>query len=291
MKITIAVIAAVVIVALGGLCYLDRPKLVVIDTTMPANFPEDKFSHELFESLLKKHVSDGRVDYDDWHRSKSDIESLNSYLTAVARYSPENSPQRFKTRPDQLAYWLYAYNAIVIKGILDRWPIESVTDVNAPIEIVKGFGFFYQHRYLFGEKPYSLYAIENSKIRAGHKDARIHFVLNCGSESCPIIRPELPDGSELEAFLQRAAIDFVDDDRNVRVDHATQQIILSDIFKWYEKDFINDLRYRGLPTDNGLLGYVASIASEPKREELLGSTGYKTIFEDYDWSVNQADTN
>ena len=288
MKITITIVSALIIFVLGGLCYLNRPHMVVIDRALPADFPESGFSHDVFESLLKTYVADGHVDYNSWHDSDDASDNLNSYLAAVGRYSPENSPDRFNTRHDELAYWLYAYNAYVIRGVLDRWPIGSVTDVKAPLEIVKGFGFFYQQRYLFGEKPYSLYAIENSKIRGKYKDARIHFVLNCGSESCPVMRPELPDGSELEALLQQAAIDFVGDERNVRVDHVNKQIILSEIFKWYEKDFVNDLRYRGLPTENGLVGYVAGMATGSKRDQLLGSVDYDVVFDDYDWSVNQS---
>ena len=97
--------------------------------------------------------------------------------------------------------------------------------MKAPIEFVKGFGFFYRQRFVFGEKAYSLYAIENDKVRNTYRDARIHFVLNCGSQSCPVLRPELPTGDELEPFLHQAAIDFVGEDRNVHIDHANGQIV------------------------------------------------------------------
>ena len=165
--------------------------------------------------------------------------------------------------------------------------MESVTDVKAPLEVAKGFGFFFRQRYLFGEVSYSLYTVENEKIRATYKDARIHFVLNCGSESCPALRPELPDGDELEPLLQQAAVDFVNDERNVRLDHDSKQIFLSEIFKWFEKDFISDLRKRGLPAEHGVVDYLASIAPEPKRSSLLEAVDYDIVFNDYDWSVNQ----
>ncbi len=277
-------------VMLGSIYVLNRPQLNTIDAAIPQNFPGDDFSHEVFEQLLQTYVDDaGHVDYESWHNSSDSMRELNSYLAAVARYSPENSPDRFKSQNDSLAYWLYAYNASVIKSILDRWPLKSVTDMKAPIEFVKGFGFFYRQRFVFGEKAYSLYAIENDKIRDIYTDARIHFVLNCGSESCPVLRPELPTGDDLEPFLQQAAIDFVGEDRNVRIDHANRQIMLSDIFKWFEKDFMNDLRHRGYSSERGLIDYIASIAPEPLRIEIERSAEYKIVFHKYDWSINEAE--
>ena len=267
---------------------LNRPRLVTIDADIPENFPIDQFSHEDFEHLLQSYVDEaGDVDYERWHRNGTDRQSLDSYLAAVSRFSPEATPDRFPMQSQELAYWLYAYNAYVIKSILDRWPLDSVTNVKAPLEIVKGLGFFYQLRFSFGGKSYSLYAVENDIIRARYRDARIHFVLNCGSESCPMLRPELPVGDDLESFLQQSAVDFVCDKKNVSIDHDRNQIVLSAIFKWFRTDFINDLRRRGLPSDRGLVDYVVSVAPAPLKGELAGALGYNIVFSDYDWSVNQ----
>ncbi len=285
-------IGIIVVLVAGGLVaavlLLNRPRLVTIDAAIPENFPADRFSHDALERLLQTYVDGaGDVDYERWQQNTPDLQRLESYLAAVSRYSPEATPERFKTRQDELAYWLYAYNAYVIKSILDRWPLASVTNVKAPLEIVKGLGFFYQLRFVFGGKEYSLYAVENDIIRASYRDARIHFVLNCGSESCPVLRPELPSGIELEAYLQQAAVDFVSDRRNVSIDHDKKEIALSAIFKWFRKDFINDLRRRGLSSDRGLIDYVASVAPASLRDELNQTNDYEIVFGNYDWAVNQ----
>ncbi len=287
MKIGVTVVL-VLVALLACVLVLNRPRLITIDAAIPDNFPDDRFSHALFEDLLHSYVDRaGHVDYENWHENVADRQSLDSYLAAVSRFSPEITPDRFETRQDELAYWLYAYNAYVIKGILDRWPLDSVTSVKAPIEIVKGLGFFYQLRFVFGDQAYSLYAVENDIIRARYRDARIHFVLNCGSESCPVLRPALPSGEELEPFLQQAAIDFVNDKRNVSIDHDKKEVVLSAIFKWFKSDFINDLRRRGLPSERGLIDYLASVAPAKLSRELSSVGDYDIVFSDYDWSVNQ----
>lgn len=275
-------------VLIGSFFFLNRPQLVSIDAQIPEHFPLGGFSHEAFEELLGRYVnSKGNVDYAAWHESAGDRALLDRYLAAVSRFSPAGSPERFAKRSEQLAYWLYAYNAYVIRSVLENWPLQSVTDVKAPIEVVKGIGFFYRQRFLFGGEALSLYAVEHKKILATYRDPRIHFVLNCASASCPVLRPELPTGDDLEELLKVSTVDFIDDVRNVRVDHDAQQIVLSTIFKWYRNDFINDLRRRGLPNDDGVLDYVRDAASADLQAELIKGSGYSVKYEDYDWAINQ----
>jgi len=274
----------------GGLALLNRPHFVRIDADIAADFPPDGFSHLGFEELLGTYVDkDGNVAYEDWRSTDESVAQLESYLAAVSAYSPDNTPERFATRNDELAYWIYAYNAYVIKSVLDNWPIKSVTDVKAPLEVVKGMGFFYQLRFAFGGEKYSLLTVENSKIRKRFQDARIHFVLNCASESCPVLRPSLPTGEALQELLATATTEFVSDPRNVAVDHANRQIVLSTIFKWFRKDFLNDLARRGRPSERGVIDYVASVAPESLRTELDSTKGYELVFSDYDWSLNGVD--
>ncbi len=64
--------------------------------------------------------------------------------------------------------------------------------------------------------------------------------------------------------------------------------MLSDIFKWFKNDFINDLRHRGLPSERGVIDYIANIAPEPLRMEIERSDDYEIVFDEYDWSINEA---
>lgn len=238
---------------------------------------------------MQTHVlSEGDVDYQRWHALAGSVAQLDSYLAAVSQFSPDNDPERFPSRNDELAYWLYGYNAYVIKSVLDHWPIKSVTDVKAPVEAVKGLGFFYQLRFSFGGEYLSLLTVENKKIRQQYKDARIHFVLNCASESCPIARPELPSGDDLEQLLAKATREFINDPANVTVDHANEKVYLSSIFKWYEDDFVNELRTGGKPTGNGLLTYIAQNSSHELANHLTKAGAYKIEFRDYDWGLNSS---
>ena len=275
----------------GGFAWLNRPIFISVDAEIPSDFPESVFSHRDFEELLIKFVdTEGNVDYESWQQSAAAVQQLSSYLAAVAQFSPDTSPERFATKNDQLAYWIYGYNAWVIESVLDHWPIDSVTDLKAPIEAITGLGFFHRQRFPFGGEAYSLLAVENNKIRKVHQDARIHFVLNCASDSCPVMRPTLPTGEDLQQLLDTATTDFVSDPKNVSIDHANKRIVLSTIFKWFRRDFINDLKKRSIPNEHGLADYVASVAPESLRAEIRSAQEYDIVFSDYDWSLNRAET-
>lgn len=285
-RIVIILISVVILVA-AGFFWANRPQLIPINAAVPDDFPTDSFSHRGFERLLRNYVdANGYVNYERWHRDAMSIAQLDSYLAAVSAFSPDSSPDRFPSRNDELAYWMYGYNAYVIKSVLSNWPLDSVTDVKAPIEVVKGMGFFYRLRYLFGGRAYSLLAVENEKIRKEYKDPRIHFVLNCASESCPVIRPELPTGDALDLLLVKSAREFVNNPANVQVDHNDQVIYLSAIFKWYEDDYLNWLRANGRPVDKGLLDYITPIAEGTLADDLERASGYAIEFRDFDWTVN-----
>lgn len=291
-RVALPLAIGAVVLALGAAAFWSwnvraRPHDVGVE--LPRGFPEDGFSHASYEALLARHVQGGRIDYAGWHRSEDDRTSLDRYLAALAAFSPDNAPERFPDENDALAYWMYAYNAFVIKAVLDRWPLESVTDVQAPVEFVQGLGFFYTLHFTAGGRSFSLHELEHEKIIDHFGDPRAHFVLVCASASCPVVRPKLPKGEGLDAFLEQAAVDFVSDRRNVEVDHEAGEVVLSKIFEWYEDDFVGEVRRRGLPTQRGVLAYISLVAPERVQRELATASDYTLRFRAYDWSINAAE--
>ena len=286
MNIIGAVIVLLAVVALVGAWTL-RPLLQHVAGPVPNDFSSTGFDHSSFELLLQRFVTaDGRVDYARWHADPTARDQLSRYLSAVAKFSPENHPERFATAEERTVYWFSAYNAQVIGAILARWPLSSVTDVKAPIEVVRGLGFFYKLRFEFGGEMLSLYDVEHRFVLKGAQDARVHFVLNCGSASCPVQRPKLPSGADLEPYLAQAARDFVSDQRNVSVDHGKKQVVLSKIFDWYKSDFLDEMSRRGQARTRGLLGYIALIAPAELAAQLEAARDYDVVFHSYDWSIN-----
>ena len=87
----------------------------------------DSFDHSALDRVLVAYVDEeGRVDYTGL---KSHPDELDAYVGQLGRASPVSHPGRFGTRADSLAYWINAYNAFVLKGVVDAYPVKSVKDI------------------------------------------------------------------------------------------------------------------------------------------------------------------
>jgi uncharacterized protein DUF547 len=271
-----------------GLYVLIRPQRIQPQAT-PA-LPPEGFEHAPFAALLERFVSaEGEVDYAAWHANAQAREELEGYLANVAAASPVSAPERFPEADARLAYWLNAYNACVIGGVLRHWPLKSVHEVQGPAEITPGFGFFARLEFNLGGDWMTLHHLEQGLIRVEFTDPRVHFVLNCASGGCPPIRPELPRGPDLEARLSEAAQAFVNDPAQIQIDAEGERVRVSSIFVWYEADFTAALQRRGLPpSEQTLLRYLEDLADPPLAERLrvARQAGYRVEALDYDWSLN-----
>jgi hypothetical protein len=65
-------------------------------------------------------------------------------------------------------------------------------------------------------------------------DPRVHFAVNCASESCPKLADEAFLATKLDQQLDQAAKAFVNSDKNKLY---ASRVELSKIFKWYASDF------------------------------------------------------
>jgi hypothetical protein len=289
MKILLIIVA--IILLLGGFwLYNTQSRLYTVNVPLPDNFPDNGFSHQQFETLLKKFVDQqGNVDYQAWVDTNNAQHNLTRYLAAVAQFSPENSPERFATEQHALAFWIYSYNALVIHSILLNWPLESVTDIKAPVEVIKGLGFFYNQKFIIGGKPYNLYQLEQQKMVHTKADPRLHFVLNCASASCPAMRPQLPVGVELEPFLQQATVDFINNPENVYLDSDCKNLHISRIFQWYGDDFATITPSTDGDQKQALKNYIKRYAGTKLKSTLNRCEPLTVTFMAYDWTINKSD--
>ena len=145
-------------------------------TQQPVDSPS--FSYELFDQVLQEHVDEaGRVNYT---KLTAHPEKLEAYLDLLAFADPEELSYN-----ERLTFWINAYNAFVIKGVVNHYPITSVRKV-------KLFnGFFFRLKFQVAGKMYTLNQIEHDIIRTEFVDPRVHFVLVCASSSCPSLETVL----------------------------------------------------------------------------------------------------
>ncbi|MEO7793993.1 MAG: DUF547 domain-containing protein [Thermoanaerobaculia bacterium] len=207
------------------------------------------FTHTDWGATLEHFVDErGRVDYAGL---AGDRTQLDRYLASLDQASPDSTPDLFPTRTDQLAYWLNAYNAVVIAGVLDR----GVQTPSVWGDGFLGIGFFTVDRARLGGRLLSLKELEDDIVRSRFRDPRVHAALNCASIGCPRLPRRAFESSTLEADLDSGMREFVSDPRHCRVDPATRTVWLSKIFAWFEEDFVAFEKDRGT-TSPTIIDYV-----------------------------------
>jgi hypothetical protein len=227
------------------------------------------YSPSDFDALLRTYVSDiGLVDYDAWKEDSADLEKLQTFVDDMAAYDVDSlSGER------QLAFWINAYNALVIHEVLERYPIDTVRPSFLGIP---ERSFFIEEKHVVGGLNYSLDQIENDIIRKLN-EPRIHFAINCASMSCPKLRSEVYTAQRLEEQLNDQAVTFINDPVKNSFDVATNSAKLSKIFDWFKGDF---------DAVGGVAVYLANFA---KGDALLvlQSPSLSIEYIPYDWSLNR----
>jgi hypothetical protein len=210
-----------------------------------------------FDALLRANVNAGQVHYPGFQEAPG----FKRYLSALAQPAP------FTDRAAELAYYINAYNALAIAGILDGL---------SPSTILGRARFFKLKEWSLAGRSVTLYDLEHKLLRPLN-EPRIHFAIICASKSCPFLRSEVYGAAKLDAQLDDQARAFVNDRFRNRFDKATKTAQLSEIFKWYDEDF----RAAG-----SVQKYLARYVADPEVARELAADGYQVEWIAYDWSLN-----
>ncbi len=252
---------------------LSRSFVLVLLATIPLSAAT--FDHSAWDRVLKTYVNDkGEVDYAALKANRKD---LDEYIQMLGELSPANRPKSFPTKAHELAYWMNAYNAFVMRGVVDSYPTRSVRDLGAL------YGFFRRNDYTAGGVKMSLRHLENEILRKQYKEPRIHFGIVCASISCPRLSREAFTAESLEEQLERLARQFINERRNLTIDARANEVTLSKIFDWYKKDFENGPGGR----TEMVLDFVRRYASNENRKALDSLRQPRVKYYDYDWSINE----
>jgi hypothetical protein len=216
----------------------------------------------LWSGVLARYVDDrGRTDF---HGLAANPGGLDRVVAFIAETAPSNRPDWFPDRNSKIAFYINAYNALAMYGVVQK-------GIPSSLDGLRKFTFFYLQNFTIGGKFMSLYALENDIIRPMGEE-RIHFALNCMVVGCPRLPRTAFSAAVLGSQLRTVAQTFVGETRNVEVDSSLHLVSLSSIFSFYTQDF--------LAHAPSLIGYVNGY-----RQSAI-PTNYDVKFIDYDWTVN-----
>lgn len=207
-------------------------------------------------AFLRKYVtSDGHVKYSSIKANKSELDEIINEFQST---TPESS----WSRNEKLAFWINAYNIFTIQLVVDNYPTTSITKITAkPWEkkFVK-----------IGGTTYSLGGIENDVIRKKYNEPRVHFALNCASESCPSLLNKAYMPNTLTSQLTAQTKVFLNDSSKNKLE-SSKSVELSKIFEWYKEDFT---------ADGGVIAFINKYSGKDLKSP-------KITYLEYSWDLNK----
>lgn len=229
----------------------------------------EQIDHSGYDALLKRYVDeDGFVNYSAWKASAADRQALQQYLTQLSQASPSLPA----SREAQLAFWINAYNAVTLEGILQVYPTDSIRNHTSQFG---GYNIWDDLPLLVGGRPYSLNDMEHKVLRK-MGEPRIHFAIVCASVGCPRLLNEAYVPAELNEQLALNTRDFFRRPQNFFVDQDGTMHV-SSILKWFGGDFGETQVARLTYLQPYLPKAVRQLAVDPQT---------RVVFQDYNWSLN-----
>lgn len=184
------------------------------------------------------------------------------------------------TEEQKKAFWINMYNAFVQIKLSEK--PEYYKDRGAffktPLMIIAGRSISFddiEHGIIRGSKiKLSLGLIKDPfvseyerKLRCSKEDGRVHFALNCGATSCPLIA--IYDAEHFDEKIDRVAKNFLNKVSTFKKDE--NKVSTTPLFSWFRGDFNGK---------NGILKLLANYGVIPEK------TSPKIEYTNYDWTLS-----
>lgn len=248
----------------------------------------EPFSTSALSDVLHLYVNEkGLVAYAELKQNRR---KLDEFAEELARLDPavyESWDEKAK-----IAFWINAYNALVLKLIVDHYPIKAslLKSVVHPKNSIQQIpGAFNGVKFTVMGQAMTLDDIEHGVLRKSFAEPRIHMALVCAAKGCPFLRAEPYTGEKLDEQLDEQTKRFLADPQKFRVDKKKGVVYLSSIFKWFGGDFVSRYgtdAFRGNDAQKAVLHFISGYV-DYYTVGTLKDGRYEIQYLDYDWSLNE----
>jgi hypothetical protein len=236
-----------------------------------------------FDELLDLYVRNGDVYY---RAIRSERAKLDGYIGQLATVSIDKLP-----RNEQLAFWLNAYNALVLRTIADHYPIQGRSTEYPAKSIRQISGAFERLPHRVAGRTLTLDQIEQTILPTFH-DPRVYFALGRGAVGSGRLRSEAFTGARLEEQLADVAAECVTRAQCVAIDRTNAKVGASSIFSWRAKEFAEAYADKAPPAfsnrspiERAVIAFVMPklLATE---KEFIEKNTFQVTYSAFDWTLN-----
>lgn len=239
--------------------------------------------HATLDRILDLYVREGLVYYRALESERSNLDRYIGNLD-VPRAAYDGWP-----RDTQAAFWLNAYNALVLRTVVNAYPIRG-RSAAYPSNSIRQVPGAFDRRHRIAGRTVTLDEIEKDVLTT-FDDPRMFFALGRGSIGGGRLRSEAFVPSRLEAQLESVAAECVTRYECFRYDPASDRVEASAIFGWRQEAFVR--RYAGeadrfanrSPIERAVLQLVLPHVLPGERDGLARNT-FTMAYQTFDWRLN-----
>lgn len=242
--------------------------------------------HKPFDEILDLYVRDGLVYYLALRNERAKFDRYVSALGEVSADTIKSWP-----RDRQLAYWINAYNAFVLRTVIDNYPIRGRSSDYPANSIRQIPGAFERRQFRAGGRMLTLDALEKDVI-GGYGEPRALLALGRGAVDSPRLKSEAFTADRLDSQLETMTGELVTRRELVFVDTAGERLSVNAIFSWREQQFASALGDKAPATyaSRSALERAVLALIEPQlvptESEYLRKNTFRMVFHDFDWKLN-----
>jgi hypothetical protein len=260
--------------------------LLALCVSLPAAAQDarpDAARRKSYDELLDLNVRDGLVYY---RALRGERARLDAYVNSIA-----NGPVDAAPRDEQIAFWINAYNALVLKTVVDHYPIAQRTAEYPKGSIRQIPGAFERTVHRVAGRMLTLDQIEQMVLSEFH-DPRVYLVLGRGAIGGGRLRSEAYTAAGLEMQLKDTAAECANRAQCVEIDLADNQINVSSIFSWRAEEFVAayaasapEVFATRSPIERAIIAFIQPHLLTAERD-FLAKNQFKVVFRPFDWSLN-----
>jgi hypothetical protein len=275
MKTTMRVMtgAAALIIASG----------VLLMTSAPAAQAD---RHAGFDRILDTYVRDGLVYY---RALKIERAPLDRYLRSLD--VPAATVASWPV-PERQAFWLNAYNALVLRTVVDAYPIRGSSRDYPRDSIRQISGAFDGTAHTVAGERLTLDAIEARMLKE-FDDARMVLAIGRGARGGGRLRSEAFSADQLPRQLEEAVKECAERTACFSADLAAGTVTLTPLIGWhasaFERTFVpkaGDRWSRRSPLERAVAAMVSPFLFNRERD-MLAADAFTVKYGTFDWSLNE----
>jgi hypothetical protein len=241
--------------------------------------------HRPLDQILDLYVRDGLVYY---KALQSERGRFDRYVASLNVPAPTYEGW---SREQQMAFWVNAYNAFVLRTVIDHYPIRGKSPQYPSNSIRQIPGAFEKTKHAAAGRSLTLDEIEKEVLPA-FKEPRLYLALGRGAVGSGRLRSEAFSADRLNAQLESVAADAMMQKEIVHIDRTTGTLAVTPILSWRETEFVAayDKGQSGpfaqrSPIERAIIAFIQPRLL-PLEKEFIQQNEFRVTFQSFDWRLN-----